>query len=173
MAKTRKQKEEIQGELDQKIKDAESVVFVGFNALKVSDSIMMRRALKEEGTGYLVVKKSLLKRSLDQNKVEGSMPELSGEVAVAYGDDAVLPAKAISTLKAKLEEGKLSFLGGVLSGKFLSAPEMIALSKIPSREVLYGKFVSVLNGPIQGFVGTLNAVPQSFVRTLDQIAKVR
>lgn len=171
MAKTRQQKETIQKELDQKIKDAESVVFIGFKKLKVSDSTTMRRSLRKDGVGYSVVKKSLLKRSLSSNKIEGNLPELEGELAIAYGDDAVVPAKSVSVFASKFEDGKLSIAGGILSGKYLSASEMIALSKIPSREVLYAKLLSVFNGPIRGFVGTLNAVPQNFVMALDQIAK--
>ena len=35
--------------------------------------------------GYTVAKKTLLKRALSEKKLSGEIPELAGEIAVAYG----------------------------------------------------------------------------------------
>ena len=103
-------------------------------------------------------------------KVEGTLPEMEGQVALAIGKDPIAPAKAIAEAQKKYKN-TVYILGGVLEGKFLSATEMIALSKIPGREVLLSQLLNVMQAPIQGFVGTLNAVTRDFVCTLDQVAK--
>lgn len=172
MAITKDKKKEILASLADLMKDAGSLVFVKFKGLKVNDQNAMRKALREQGVGYYVAKKTLVKRALADAKIEGNLPELEGEIAVAYSTDAVAPAKGIAEFAKKFKE-MLAIAGGMLEGKYLAAAEVEALSKIPSREVLLGKLVNVMNAPIQGFVSTLNEVPGSFVRTLDAVAKTK
>ena len=47
--------------LESFIKDANSVVFVKFDKLKVADVNALRRSLQKENVGYKVMKKTLLK----------------------------------------------------------------------------------------------------------------
>ena len=60
-----------------------SVVFVNFHGLPIGDTTALRRKLTQEKVGYMVAKKTLMRRVLSGMKVEGEMPELLGEVAVA------------------------------------------------------------------------------------------
>lgn len=155
------QKKEISDSLVESIGGADSTVFVKFGSLTVAESNAMRKDLRSQGVGYFVSKKTLLKRALADNKIEGSLPALEGQIAIAYGKDAVLPAKLVAGFQSKFKD-KLTIVGGVLSGKYMSAPEMVKLSKIPTREVLLSQLLNVMNSSIQGFV-----------ISLDQIAKKR
>jgi large subunit ribosomal protein L10 len=155
------QKKEISDSLVKNIGEADSTVFVKFGSLTVAESNAMRKDLRSQGVGYFVSKKSLLKRALADNKIAGDLPVLEGQIAIAYGKDAVLPAKLVAGFQSKLKD-KLAIVGGVLSGKFMSAPEMVKLSKIPTREVLLSQLLNVMNSSISGFV-----------MSLDQIAKKR
>ena len=171
MAITKNKKQEILKNLEEKAKKASSVVFVNFHGLNVVKTTQLRRSLRNLGADYLVGKKTLIKKAFDSLKFKGEMPELEGEIALAFGDkDAVAPAKGIADFQ-KENKDSLKILGGVLEGEYMSVEKAIALSNIPSREVLYGKFVNVINSPIQGAVGALNGIIRSFVNTLDQIAK--
>ncbi len=172
MAINKDKKTEILSKLGDLLKTAESLVFVKFKGVKVNDQNAMRKSLREQGVGYYVAKKTLVKRALLDAKIEGTLPELEGEMAVAYSKDAVAPAKGIAEFVKKFKD-VLGIAGGILEGRYLAVAEVEALSKIPSREVLLGKLVNVMNAPIQGFVRTLNEVPSSFVRTLDAVAKNR
>ncbi len=58
MARTKVQKKEIIEKLGEIMKGAKSLVFVNVHGLKVSDSTTMRRALKKEGVGFFVAKKT-------------------------------------------------------------------------------------------------------------------
>ncbi len=153
----REQKKEILDSLTSNIGGSESTVFVKFGGLTVADANAMRSGLRSKGIGYAVSKKTLLKKALSGNNVAGEMPKLEGQVAIAYGNDAVLPAKSVAEFQSKLKE-KLAIVGGILSGKYMSAAEMIALSKIPSREVLLSQLLNVMNAPVRGFVVSLDQI---------------
>ena len=90
MPKTRKQKEESVSALSAVLKSAATVVFVGFNKLKVADERILRRGLRAQGVNYLVTKKTLLKRAF------GALGELSGQIAISFGPDPIAPAKGIA-----------------------------------------------------------------------------
>lgn len=166
---TREKKENIVSNVSSLLGQATSVVFVNFHGLPVKDQAILRRSLRQNGANYQVVKKSLLRRALDDSKYAGEAPELAGEVAIAWGDDAVVAAREVY-LFGKSREGKVALIGGVLEGRYLSASESAVLAKTPSREELYGKLVGALHAIPSSFVRTLDAVPSSFVRTLSAIA---
>ena len=170
MAISKQKKSEIYAAVTDQIKKSASVVFVNFHGLKVSETDAIRRALRAKGLGYVVAKKSLMRRALLDAQIEGTLPELAGEVAMAYGPDAVLPAKEVAVF-AKSYKERFSLLGGLLEGRYLTMSEVVALSKVPSREILLGKLVNVMYSPVAGFVRTAHAVPSSFVRVLSQIAE--
>ena len=152
-------KEEMIKEFEKAIKDSESMVFVNFHGLKVSDETSLRRNLREQSVNYKVGRKTLLKRALE-GKAEGVIPELTGEVAIAYSKDATASAREIYNFQ-KTHKGILEIIGGIFEGKFLGKEAMIEIAMIPSREVLYAQFVNLINSPIQRFAVVLDAIAKS------------
>lgn len=139
------------------IKDeADSIVFVHFNKLPVKDSTLMRTTLREKGVGFLVAKKTLMKRAFD-GAYEGTMPELEGEIAVAYSTDAIAPAQNIKEYAGKFKDS-ISIVGGVFQGVYKTKEEMTEIASIPSLQVLRGMFAQLLNSPRQRFAVVLDAV---------------
>ncbi len=160
MAITKQKKEEILTKISAALKETASVVFVGFKGLTVSEVNTLRSDLKKEGVKYSVVKKTLFTKALEAQGIEGTLPELPGEVAMAYlekGTDITAPARGLQTFVKKLKE-KLVFLGGVLEGKYLSQNEMVALGAIPPTPILRGMFVNIINSPIQRMAIALGEV---------------
>lgn len=160
MALTKDKKKEIIEKVQGIVNEAESIVFVKFGGLSVQDTTDLRQSLRESDSGYFVAKKTLLKRALQDKGHEGEMPELPGEIAIAYGSDSVMPAKGISNF-AKGKEENISIVGGVFEGKYMSAEEMKEIASIPGMEQLRGMFVNVINSPIQGFVIALDAIAKT------------
>jgi len=157
MAITKAKKEDIVAKVADALKDAVSVVFVGFKGISVADTSAMRKSLKQEGVGYYVAKKTLIARALQNTKYEGAIPDLPGEVALAWTkEDATAPARTVFD-HGKKHQG-LSILGGVFEGKYLDAAGMKAIATIPSVPVLRGMFVNVINSPIQGMALALKAI---------------
>ena len=156
MAITKEKKQTILARLDEVKNDSESIVFVKFSGMPVKDSTVMRAELREEGVGYFVAKKTLMKRSFD-GAFEGTMPEREGEIAVAYSTDAIAPAQKTKEYTGKYKDN-LAIAGGIFQGVYKDAAEMTEIASIPALPVLRGMFVNVINSPIQGLVLGLNAI---------------
>lgn len=144
---TKSDKEEIVSGLADATSSSKGVVFVNFHGLNVTDEFALRRQLREQGVSYKVARKTLLKRAF-QDKAEGEMPELTGEVAVAYSEDPTSPAREIHNF-AKGKEGVLKILGGIFEGKFQPGAFMQEIATIPSKEVLLSKLAFLFKSPMQ------------------------
>ncbi len=152
------------GEIVEKLKDifakSPAVAFVQFNKLNVANAQALRRKLREASTGYFVAKKTLIRKSLEGGSVAGKVPELSGEVAVAYleaGDDVTAPAREVFGFEKKL--GKMvKLIGGIFEGAFIKEEQIMALATIPSRQTLLAQFTNLVNSPIQRLVVGLDQI---------------
>lgn len=156
MAITKAKKQDILAKLDGVKNDSDSIVFVKFNGMTVNDTTAMRADLRQQGIGFFVAKKTLMKRAFD-GTFEGEMPELEGEIAVAYSADPMAPAQKIKEFTAKYKDN-LAIAGGVFQGVYKDSAEMTEIASIPGIQVLRGMFVNVINSPIQGLVLGLNAI---------------
>lgn len=154
---TREKKKEVIDNLKNAVKNSASVVFVNFHGLSVAESSEMRRALRGSDVEYVVAKKTLTRKALEGEDVKGETPALDGEVAIAYGNDPIAPAREIYQFQKKFE-GKMSILGGIFEGAYKDKESMMSIATIPSLQVLYGQFVNLINSPIQGLVIGLNAI---------------
>jgi large subunit ribosomal protein L10 len=159
MAIRKEKKSEILAKLEGALAEATSAAFVGFTKLTVADASALRRELKEAGVKYYVAKKTLMKRAMESQGYAGTLPELPGEVALAWtsGEDTTAPARGIHEYGKKVK-GALQLLGGIFEKAFTGAPEMVAIATIPPTPVLRGMFVNVINSPIQGLVIALDKV---------------
>lgn len=158
MAITKDKKREILAKLSDAFTKASSVAFVGFSKLTVADASQLRRTLRSDGVRYVVAKKTLIKKALTERGVAGEMPDLPGEVAVAWTDeDVTAPARGVYGFGKKIK-GTLALLGGVFEGAFADAEKINAIATIPPVPVLRGMFVNVINSPIQGLVIALDKI---------------
>lgn len=160
MAISKQKKEEIVDKLTSALKSAKALVFVNFKNLSVGNTTDMRRDLKGEGVSYVVAKKTLTRRVLDGQKFEGEMPELPGELALAWSEDLTAPARGIFNFGKKFP-GTLKILGGVFDGKYMSGSEMEEIALIPGLDVLRGKFVNIINSPLQRVTIAINEIAKA------------
>ena len=70
---------------------------------------------------------------------------------------------------AKTNEN-LKIVGGILGKSVLSSQEVMALSKLPSKEELLAKFVGTINAPVSGFVNVLAGNLRGLVNVLKAVA---
>lgn len=155
----KQKKKEIVEDLNESLNNTKSVVFVKFDKLKVADVNTFRRNLQKQDVGYKVAKKTLLKRALGAKNISGEMPEIPGQIAIAYSPDALIPAREVFNFQKKNKEN-VSIVGGVFDGKYMNASEMLSIATIPPIEVLRGMFVNLINSPIQRFVVAVNAIAE-------------
>ncbi len=159
MAINKEKKGEILSKLKKIVKDSASVVFINFHALPVAESSQIRKALREKGVGYTVAKKTLTKKALSEGGIDGTMPDMPGELGIVYGTDSLASAQGVYEFQKKLDK-KIQILGGVFEGKFMNQSEMVTIAQIPGLQTLHAQFVNLINSPIQGLVIGLNAIAE-------------
>jgi large subunit ribosomal protein L10 len=159
MAITREKKVEVKKTIEAALKEAESVVFVNFKGLGVTDATNMRQSLRDKGVGYYVAKKTLIKSVLADKKYAGELPPLEGEIALAYSLDPTTAAREVHSFVKDLD-GKVTIVGGIFEGAYRDMSAMTEIALIPSRETLLAQFVNIINSPIQGFASVLHQIAE-------------
>ena len=160
MAITKQKKVEILAKITDITKKAKTLVFANFKGLTVSEQNEMRKSLRAQSVGYVVAKKSLMRRAFDAAKYEGTLPSLDGEVALAYGEDELAPARELAVFVKKFPE-HLAFAGGMFGGKFVGKDEIISIASIPGAETLRAMFAQLINSPKQRFAVVLSKVAET------------
>lgn len=162
------QKEATVTELREKFKDAEAAILTGYRGLTVAQADKLRRTLEKEEAAYRVVKNTLARIAVEGTDYEILRDEFTGPTAVAFSSrDPAATAKALADF-AK-EHPVFEIRSGALSGTLLTAADVQALSKLPSREQLLGQLLSVMAGPMRNLAGVLAGVPRNFVQVLNAI----
>ena len=162
MAITKQKKIELVAGMTERLSKAKSVVFVNFKALPVSETKILRRKLLVDKIGYFVTKRTLAKRVLGELNAKGNMPELPGELSIAYGDDLLAPARETYAFQTtKRDKGSISIVGGIFDGEYKTKEEMVAIATIPPLQILRGMFVNLINSPIQRLVIAMGQIADS------------
>jgi large subunit ribosomal protein L10 len=154
MTLSKDQKKNLIDGLNDGISRAKSIVFTGYQGLKVSKMQELRKQLREREIDLKVTKNTLLAIALKNNQLEVGEEILSKPLAVISGySDEVEPCKIINDF-AKSNEN-LKILGGIVDKKFIDAGQVKTLAMMPSRDELYAKLVGSCAAPISGFVNVL------------------
>lgn len=151
------QKQQAVAELTDLIKASVAGVLVNYQGIKVEDDTKMRKALREAGVKYMVVKNSLTGRACE-NAGYGALKEnLNGMTAIAISEkDPVIAAKVLKEYADKVESFQI--LSGYVDGELLDAAGVNALAEVPSKEVLIAKFLGSIRSPLYGFAYAIQAV---------------
>lgn len=167
MPLSREKKQEILKTIKENIKKAKVILFVNFHGLNVLKSQKLRRILKKIGAEYLVAKKTLLKKVLDDFDFSEERPDLEGEIGLVFGyEDEVSPSKEINIFsKAK----EVRILGGILGKKYIDEEAVKTLATIPAKDVLLGQLAGAINAPLRQLVGVLQGPMRDLVIVLSRI----
>ena len=151
------QKQAVVADLAEKMKNSPAGVVVNYQGITVEDDTKMRKALREAGVSYMVMKNSLTGRACDEVGLSDMKQYLTGMTAIAIAnDDAVAPAKVLKEYAEKIESFKI--LAGYLDGKVVDEATVKQLADIPSKEVLIAKFLGSIKSPLYGLAYALQAV---------------
>lgn len=151
------QKKEEVSKLAKKIKEAKVVLLTDYRGINVSDVTGLRARLRNSEIEYKVIKNNITRRALEESKVEGLKEVLEGPTAVIIGNSDYLEAcKAVYEYAKDNEFYKIK--GGIIDGKVVTANEIIALAKLPSRETLIAQLAGALLGNITKLAVALDQV---------------
>ncbi len=168
MALKRKEKEALVRELKERFSKCSSVIMTDFSGLNVSGANALRRRLREVGAEFKVSKNTLLRRAAEGTSVEVLADHFVGPnaVAIAY-EDPVAVAKVL--VEFAKENESLEIRGGMLMGRYVDPEGIVALSRLPSREVLLAQLLSVMVAPAANLVQVLAAIPRKLLYALKAI----
>ena len=141
-----------------------------YRGLTVAQLNRLRRDLQGAGASYRVTKNTLTRRAIRETAFAELDQFLRGPTGlVTAAKDPVAVAKIL--VRFAEQNDKLKSSGGVLDGEPLVASSVSALAKLPSREVLIGQLLGLLQGPATQLLRTIQEPAASLVRLLGAIEK--
>ncbi len=164
----REQKSVAIAEIASSIDESEAIFAVDYRGITVAQVAELRTKLREADASFKVVKNSLTERAADQAGAEALKDFLAGPTALTFvrGDIAVA-AKAVADYARATQ--MLPFKGGLMGGAPLDVEQIRSLSRLPSREVLYGQLVGVVAAPVGGLVRSLGGLLGGLAVALGQV----
>ena len=151
------QKKAVVEGLADKLGRCASSVLVKYEGITVDEDTKMRKALREAGVEYSVIKNTLIGKACDKVGFEALKPNLEGMNAIAISyDDPIAPAKILKEYAEKIETFEIR--GGILEGSVVDAATVNELAEIPPKEVLIAKLLGSMQSPLYKFAYVLQAV---------------
>lgn len=168
----RDQKTALIAELAERLASASLGVVTEYRGLTVAQMNKLRRELEGAGASYRVTKNTLTRRAIKETAFARLEQLLRGPTGlVTAAKDPVAVAKILVRF-AELND-KLKISGGVLDGETLPPSSVSALAKLPSREVLIGQLLGLLQAPASQLLRTIQEPGASLVRLLGAIEKAK
>ncbi len=155
-------------EIADHIRESQAVFAVDYKGISVPQAAELRAKLREADATFRVVKNSLTERAADEAQAQELKELLRGPTALTFvrGDIA-------TAAKALAEYGRatqlLPFKGGLMEGAALEPEQIRSLSRLPSREALYGQLVGIVASPVSGLVRTLGGLVGGLAVALGQV----
>lgn len=151
------QKKEEVTKLANEMKESKLILLADYRGINVEDVTKLRTDVRNVNADYRVIKNNITRRALQEAGIEGLEEKLEGPTAVILGkEDYLEPAKAIYNFAKSNDFYKIK--GGVIEGKVMTAEEIIAIAKLPSRETLLSMLAGALLANIQKFAVALDQV---------------
>ena len=143
----RSKNESILSEVEKKIKDTRYLILADYRGLNVNEIGLLRRELKHKSAELKVIKNTLSSILFKKIGIEGMDEYLAGPIAVAFcmGDEVI--SSKILTDFAREHEG-LKIKAGLLNKHLLDVSKIEAIAKLPGREVLLSKLITVMQFPV-------------------------
>ena len=164
----RDQKATAIAEIAAHITASEAVFAVDYRGISVPQVAELRAKLRESDATFKVVKNSLTERAADEVGAATLKELLAGPTALTFvRGDIATAAKAIADYARATQ--LLPFKGGLMDGAPLDPEQIRSLSRLPSREVLYGQLVGVVASPIGGLVRSLGGLLGGLAVALGQV----
>ena len=151
------QKKEEVTKLANEMKESKIILLADYRGINVEDVTKLRTDVRNVNADYRVIKNNITRRALQEAGIEGLEEKLEGPTAVILGkEDYLEPAKAIYNFAKSNDFYKIK--GGVIEGKVMTAEEIIAIAKLPSRDTLLSMLAGALLANIQKFAVALDQV---------------
>ena len=147
-------KDLITKDLRNRLEGVEDALLVDVIGMKNDKSVLLRQRLRDKNIRLMVVKNSLARRATEGTRLAPAFETGEGTLAIVWGgEDLIALAKEIVKLSELKDFEPFQPKGGAMDGQPLSADQVKAVSKWPSRQ----EQLSILSGQILNPGATLSA----------------
>lgn len=160
----RSEKKTFVSELETIYSESNSVIITHYHGLSVAQVTNLRKALRESGASFKIVKNTLSKIAATNAKISHDPALFAGPTAIAYSVDPVAAAKRVVEF-AKTNDN-LKVVGGIVNDKILNVVEVQQLAMLPSLDQLRGKIIGVLQAPAANLARVLQAPAGAVARVV-------
>lgn len=151
-------KKAVVAEISEKMREAQSTVVVEYRGLTVSQVTELRRELRAEGVEFKVYKNSMAQLAAKECGFDGLTENLTGPNAIAFGNDAVAPARVLA--KFAKSHDKLVLKAGIVEGKIVDVNTLNELASLPNREGMISMLLGMFQAPVRDFACVVKAVAE-------------
>ena len=135
---------------------SKGIYITNYQGIDVRTVTQLRKSFRDNGVDYVVTKNTLTKIAAKEAGYEGIIDNLlSGQVAIAYSEDPVMPAKIIKEFKKENKE-LIDVLGLIFDGELYPAEKYKDFASLPSKDELLATLSTILKEPTTKFVIALN-----------------
>jgi large subunit ribosomal protein L10 len=162
----RTEKEEVIGQLHEKMARAKVAILAEPKGLDVATVTELRRKCREAKVEYRIVKNTLAQRAAKGTTLEQLVEQFRGPTALVMSyDDVVAPAKIL----ADFAKGRENFAirTAVVEGRVVDERGVQALAKLPSLVELRGQIAAMLAQPAAKLARIIAAPGQQLARVVD------
>lgn len=139
----------------------------GFEKLTVAQDFELRKAIKQAGGDYCVIKNTIAYKAAMGTPAEKLLENLRGMTSIAFTkSDPVGLAKAL-TAYAKTNPA-FTFKAGMLEGRVIDVKAINDVANMPPREEVLAKLLFLINAPAQRLVTAINGVGRNVAVVIDQ-----
>jgi large subunit ribosomal protein L10 len=169
MKKKSEKKKDIDA-LHQDLEQSGNLFVTGYEKLRVDQDFELRKAVRNAGGKYRVIKNNLAEIAAQGTPSEAVLKNLRGMTSLAYtSNDPVALAKALTTY-AKANPS-FTFKAGIVEGRAIDVGAIIELASMPSKEQIFSKLLYLINAPAQRLVTVIQAVGRNLAVVVDQGVK--
>ncbi|HWD98230.1 MAG TPA: 50S ribosomal protein L10 [Bryobacteraceae bacterium] len=168
--KDRDEKKKDFEELRKALEAANNLFVNGFEKLTVEQDYNLRKAVRDAGGRYKVVKNNIAEIASEGLPAADVLKGLRGMTALTLtSGDPVALAKAL-TAYAKTNPA-FTFKAGLVEGRAVDVKSINDLATMPPKEEIFAKLLFLINAPAQRLVTAMNAVGRNLAVVVDQGVK--
>jgi len=163
-----KEKQAIVAEVNETASNALSAVMADYHGVSVDDMTELRSKAREQNVQVRVIRNTLAKRAFEGTEFECMNEVLLGPNILAFSiEDPGAAARIFKDFAKENEAFEIKALS--VGGKLLSADQIDALAKLPTRDQAISMLMSVMLAPITKLVRTFNEVPSKVTRVVKAV----
>jgi large subunit ribosomal protein L10 len=159
-------KKQIMESLEQIFAKSSSGIMTDYRGLKTSDVVALRRKLRDNGVEFHVVKNTLARIAAEKAGKDQLASIFNGPMAIAFVKEDISKGAKALTEHITVTKLAITIKGGFLGNRLLTPKEVSILATLPSREILLGKVMGGIQGPLYALVYQLNAPLQGLMTVL-------